>query len=157
MGTPITKEGRERLQAELDRLRSSERPAIVDAIAKARAHGDLSENAEYHSAKEKQGMIEARIKDLESVLGSAEVIDPEAVGGGGRCIFGSYVTLEDEDGVEAEYRIVGEYEADIQQKLLSSTSPLGRALLGQIEGESVEVQTPGGQREYVIVKIAYSK
>lgn len=157
MGVPITKEGRTRLQNELQQLRTVERPAIVNAIAEARAHGDLSENAEYHSAKEKQGMIEARVKELESVLASAEVIDPATAGGDGRCIFGAFVSLEDEDGKTAKYRIVGEYEADIDRGMLSSSSPLGRALLGKGEGESVEVRTPGGVREYLIVQISYSE
>lgn len=157
MGVPITKEGRTRLQNELQQLRSVERPAIVTAIAEARAHGDLSENAEYHSAKDKQGMIEARVKELESVLGSAEVIDPATAGGDGQCIFGAFVVLEDEEGKTCRYRIVGEYEADINRGLLSSSSPLGRALLGKNEGAGVEVRTPGGVREYLVVSIAYSE
>ena len=157
MGLPITKEGRARLQEELQNLRAVERPAIVNAIAEARAHGDLSENAEYHSAKEKQGMIEARVKELESVLASAEVIDPQTAGGDGRCIFGAFVSLEDEDGKIARYRIVGEYEADIGRGLLSSTSPMGRALLGKKEGDGVEVKAPGGVREYLVVKVSYAE
>ena len=157
MATPITKEGKTRLETELQKLRTAERPAIVAAIAEARAHGDLSENAEYHSAKEKQGMIEARIKELEAVLGSAEVIDPASEGGGGRCIFGAFVALEDEDGNMFRYRIVGEYEADINAGLLSSASPLGRALLGKTKGDSVEVRAPGGVREYLIAAVAYTQ
>lgn len=157
MSIPITKEGRARLQTELQQLRIEARPAIVTAIAEARAHGDLSENAEYHSAKEKQGMIEARIKDLESVLSAAEVIDPATSGTPGRCIFGVYVTLEDENEKTVQYRIVGEHESDIEQGLLSSTSPLGRALLGKNQDDSVEVRTPGGVREYLIVKVSYQK
>ena len=157
MGIPITKEGRARLQDELERLRSEERPAIIAAIAEARAHGDLSENAEYHSAKEKQGMIEARVKELESVLASAEVIDPAAAGGDGQCIFGAFVALEDEDGNISKYRIVGECESDINRGFLSSASPLGRALLGRREGDGVEVRAPGGVREYRVVKVAYSE
>ncbi|MGI9307467.1 MAG: transcription elongation factor GreA [Gammaproteobacteria bacterium] len=157
MSIPITKEGSARLHAELERLRNTDRPAIVAAIAEARAHGDLSENAEYHSAKDKQGMIEARVKELESVLGAAEVIDPEALGADGRCIFGAFVMLEDEDGNSLKYRIVGEHESDIEQGLISSTSPIGRALLGKAEGDSVEVRAPGGMREYFIVKVAYAE
>ena len=156
MAIPITKEGKARLQDELQRLRAIERPAIVKAIADARAHGDLSENAEYHSAKEKQGMIEARVKELEAVMASAEVIDPQTVGGGGKCIFGAFVSLEDEDGNAIRYRIVGEYEADLERGLLSSASPLGRALLGKGEGDGVEVRTPGGLREYLITAVAYA-
>lgn len=154
---PITKEGKARLQKELDQLRSAERPAIIKAIAEARAHGDLSENAEYHSAKEKQGMIEARIKELESVMAAAQVIDPAAAGADGRCIFGAFVELEDEDGKKLRYRIVGECESDINNGLLSSASPMGRALLGKSEGEGVEVRAPGGSREYLIVKVAYTE
>lgn len=156
MSIPVTKEGHARLSEELERLRNTERPAIVAAIAEARAHGDLSENAEYHSAKEKQGMIEARVKELESVLGAAEIIDPASMGAGGRCIFGAYVVLEDEDGREVRYRIVGEYESDIERGLISSTSPIGRALLGKKEGDDVEVRAPGGMREYVVAKVSYS-
>lgn len=156
MSIPITKEGRARLSEELERLRSEERPAIVTAIAEARAHGDLSENAEYHSAKEKQGLMEARIKELESVLGAAEVIDPAAAGADGRCIFGAFITVEDENGKKMRYRIVGEYEADLSQGLLSSTSPLGRALLGKKVEDSVEVRTPAGAREYLVVKVDYT-
>lgn len=156
MGIPITKEGKARLSEELERLRSEERPAIVTAIAEARAHGDLSENAEYHSAKDKQGLMEARIKELESVLGAAEVIDPAAAGGDGRCIFGAFITVEDENEKKTRYRIVGEYEADLSQGLLSSGSPLGRALLGKKAGDSVEVRTPAGAREYLVVKVDYA-
>lgn len=155
MSIPITKEGHARLSEELERLRNTERPAIVAAIAEARAHGDLSENAEYHSAKEKQGMIEARVKELEAVLGAAEIIDPAAMGAGGRCIFGAFVQLEDEDGNVVNYRIVGEHESDIEQGLISSASPIGRALLGKEEGDEVEVRAPGGMREYTIVKVSY--
>ena len=156
MGIPITKEGKARLSEELERLRSEERPAIVTAIAEARAHGDLSENAEYHSAKDKQGLMEARIKELESVLGAAEVIDPAAAGADGRCIFGAFITVEDENEKKTRYRIVGEYEADLSQGLLSSASPLGRALLGKKNGDSVEVRTPAGAREYLVVKVDYA-
>lgn len=157
MSIPITKEGRARLQSELERLRTTERPAIVAAIAAARAHGDLSENAEYHSAKEKQGMIEARAKELDSILNAAQVIDPAALNADGRCIFGAYVTLQDDCGNTVYYRIVGEYEANIEQALLSSASPIGRALLGKHKGENVSVETPGGLRNYLIVDIAYQK
>ncbi len=156
MSIPITKEGMARLSEELERLRNTERPAIVAAIAEARAHGDLSENAEYHSAKDKQGMIEARIKELQSVLGAAEVIDPAKMGADGRCIFGAYVVLEDEDGRTVRYRIVGEYESDIDRGLISSASPMGRALLGKQAGDDVEFRAPGGMREYTVAKVSYS-
>jgi transcription elongation factor GreA len=155
MSVPITKEGKIKLQGELDKLKNTERPAIIKAIAEARAHGDLSENAEYHSAKEKQGLIEARIKELDSVLSGAQVIDPMAVGADGRCIFGSYVTLQDGEGKTIKYRLVSEYEADLEQGLLSAPSPIGRALLGKYAGDSVVAQTPGGVQEYAIVAIAY--
>lgn len=156
MSIPITKEGMARLSEELERLRNTERPAIVAAIAEARAHGDLSENAEYHSAKDKQGMIEARIKELQSVLGAAEIIDPAKMGADGRCIFGAYVVLEDEDGRTVRYRIVGEYESDIDRGLISSASPMGRALLGKQAGDDVEFRAPGGMREYTVAKVSYS-
>ena len=155
MSIPITKEGKLRLAAELERLKNTERPAIVQAIAEARAHGDLSENAEYHSAKDKQGMIEARIKELGAVLSAAQVIDPVALGADGRCIFGAFVRLEAADGMSLTYRIVGEYEANVEDGLLSSTSPIGRALLGKYAGDSVAVDTPGGTSEYRIIAISY--
>lgn len=155
MGTPITKEGHARLSEEMEQLKTVERPAIIDAIATARAHGDLKENAEYHSAKEKQGFIEARIKLLEGVLSSADIIDAAAMGAEGKCIFGAYVRLEDEDGNEVLYRLVGEFEANVQQGLLSTASPLGRALIGKHAGEIIAINTPGGEMEYELMEVAY--
>ncbi len=168
MSKYITKEGRERLQNELRRLSSEERPAIIAAIAEARAHGDLSENAEYHSAKEKQGMIERRIRELEFALASARVFDPAAAGGDGekRCIFGAFVEVEDSSGGKISYRIVGEYESDINAGLVSVASPLGKALLGKREGEEAVavVKRPGddphdeeaGNRiEYTVISVRY--
>lgn len=155
MRNPITKEGFERLTAELEKLKSEERPAIIQAIAEARAHGDLSENAEYHSAKEKQGYIEARIRLLEGVLSAADIFDPVAVGADGRCIFASYVDLRDDDGKKTTYRLVGQHEADINNGLLSVASPIGRALMGKYGGDSITVQTPGGEMEYEILAVRY--
>ena len=153
--SPITREGHGRLSAELARLKSAERPAIIQAIAEARAHGDLSENAEYHSAKEKQGYIEARIRLLENVLGSSDIFDPASAGGDGRCLFGSYVELIDENDKKVNYRLVGQHEADIDKGLLSSASPIGRALIGKRAGDIINVKTPGGEREYEIISVKY--
>lgn len=155
MGAPITKEGHAQLSAEMEQLKKVERPAVIEAIATARAHGDLKENAEYHSAKEKQGFIEARIKLLDSLLSSADIIDPEAVGSDGRCIFGAYIKLSDESGGEISYRLVGEFESDIERGLLSVTSPIGRALIGKYPGDSVAISTPGGEREYEVLEVSY--
>lgn len=155
MKTPITKEGHARLGAELETLKAKDRPAIIAAIAEARAHGDLSENAEYHSAKERQGFIEARIKLLESVIGGSDIFDPATAGADGRCIFGAWVRVEDDNEKKIEYRLVSEHEANIAEGLLSVTSPIGRALLGKYAGDSVAVQTPGGEREYEILNIRY--
>ena len=132
MRTPLTKEGKEKLEGELQRLKNKERPAIIRAIATARAHGDLSENAEYTSAKEKQRFIEGRIKELEIILTAAEVIDPVAIGAGGRCIFGAYVEVENAEGKRLSYRLVSRHESNIEEGLMSSDSPVGRALSGQI-------------------------
>ncbi|MDB2407498.1 transcription elongation factor GreA [Jannaschia sp.] len=142
------------LQAELKTLKSTERPAIIRAIAEAREHGDLSENAEYHSAREKQSFIEGRIKELEGLISLASVIDPAKLSGAIK--FGATVTLVDED-TEAEktYQIVGEQEADIEKGLLNIKSPLARALIGKEEGDSVEVRTPGGTRDYEVTAILY--
>ena len=151
---PLTRAGFTRLEAELKQLKSVERPAIIAAIAEARAHGDLSENAEYHSAKEKQSFIEGRIKELEGVLGLADVIDPARLNGPIK--FGATVELVDEDTDEEKtYQIVGEYEADIEAGKLNVRSPLARSLIGKEEGDSVEVRTPGGAKSYEILKVSY--
>lgn len=151
---PLTRAGYDKLDAELKQLRSVERPAIIAAIAEARAHGDLSENAEYHSAKEKQAFIEGRIKELEGVIGLAEIIDTARLSGSVK--FGATVRLVDEDTDEEKtYQIVGEYEADIEQGRLNIKSPLARALIGRDVGDSVEVRTPGGERGYEVVAIDY--
>ena len=152
---PITPGGLKALEAELKHLKSEERPAIIRAIAEAREHGDLSENAEYHSAREKQGFIEGRIKELEGLIGRAEVIDPAKMTGD-TVKFGATVTLIDEDTEEEKtYQIVGEPEADIDNGRLNVRSPLARALIGKEEGDSAEVRTPGGTRSYEITSIAY--
>ncbi len=151
---PITRAGHAALDAELKKLKSEERPAVIRAISEAREHGDLSENAEYHAAREKQSFIEGRIKELEGLLGRAEVIDPEKLSGAIK--FGATVQLVDEDTEEARtYQLVGEPEADIEQGLLNVKSPLARALIGKEEGDSVEVRTPGGQKSYEVVSIVY--
>lgn len=143
MKVHLTKEGKERLQNELQKLTSEDRPAIIKAIAEARAHGDLSENAEYHSAKERQGFIETRIRELEGVLASPQIIDPAKVGANGKCIFGAFVDVV-VGGKKQTYRIVSEYEADIDSGLLSMTSPLGRALIGKTAGD-VDYFKPGAK------------
>ncbi|WP_306113413.1 MULTISPECIES: transcription elongation factor GreA [unclassified Roseovarius] len=151
---PMTHAGFAALETELKQLKSVERPAIIRAIAEAREHGDLSENAEYHSAKEKQSFIEGRIKELEGVIGLAEVIDPARLSG--TIKFGATVTLVDEDTDEEKtWQIVGEHEASIENGLLNIKSPIARALIGKDEGDSVEVRTPGGDKSYEVLKIAY--
>ena len=151
----MTRSGFDKLDEELKVLKSVERPAIIRAIAEAREHGDLSENAEYHSAREKQSFIEGRIKELEAVISLAEVIDVSKLSG--TIKFGAKVTLIDEDSEEEKsYQIVGETEADIERNLLNIRSPLARALIGKDEGDSVEVVTPGGKRSYEILTIRYS-
>ena len=151
---PMTRAGHTALETELKTLKSEERPAIIRAIAEAREHGDLSENAEYHSAKEKQSFIEGRIKELEGVIGLAEVIDPTKLSGPVK--FGATVKLVDEDTDEEKtWQIVGEYEADIERGLLNIKSPIARALIGKDEGDSVEVRTPGGEKSYEILEIRY--
>jgi len=151
---PMTRKGHAALEAELKHLKSEERPAIIRAISEAREHGDLSENAEYHSAKEKQSFIEGRIKELEGVISLADVIDPAKMNGSIK--FGATVTLVDEDTDEEKtYQIVGEYEADIENGLLNIKSPIARALIGKEEGDSVEVRTPGGERSYEVLKVEY--
>jgi len=151
---PMTRSGFAALDDELKQLKSVERPAVIRAIAEAREHGDLSENAEYHAAREKQSFIEGRVKELEAVISLAEVIDPSKLSGAVK--FGATVTLVDEDTDEEKtYQIVGETEADIERNLLNIRSPLARALIGKEEGDSVEVKTPGGQRSYEVLKIVY--
>ena len=151
---PMTAGGHAALEVELKHLKSVERPAIIRAIAEAREHGDLSENAEYHSAKEKQSFIEGRIKEIEGILSLAEVIDPRKLSGPIK--FGATVTLVDEDTDEEKtYQIVGEHEANIEKGLLNIKSPIARALIGKEAGDSVEVRTPGGERSYEVVKVAY--
>ncbi len=152
---PMTRAGHDALEVELKRLKSVERPAIIAAIAEAREHGDLSENAEYHSAREKHSFIEGRVKELEGILGLAEVIDPSKLSGSIK--FGAKVTLVDEDTDEEKtWQIVGEHEANIEKGLLNIKSPIARALIGKEEGDSVEVRTPGGDRGYEVLKISYS-
>jgi transcription elongation factor GreA len=151
---PLTRAGHTALDAELKKLKSVERPAVIRAIAEAREHGDLSENAEYHAARERQSFIEGRVKELEGILGLADVIDTAKLSGAIK--FGATVTLVDEDtDEERTYQIVGEPEADIQNGKLNIKSPLARALIGKEEGDSVEVRTPGGEKSYEILKIAY--
>jgi transcription elongation factor GreA len=151
---PMTKRGFAALEAEMKTLKSVERPAIIAAIAEARELGDLKENAEYHSAREKQGFIEGRIKELEAIVSLAEVIDPASLSGPIK--FGATVTLVDEDTDEEKtYQIVGEPEADIEKGLLNIKSPIARGLIGKEEGDSVEVRTPGGVKGYEVLKVAY--
>jgi len=151
---PLTVHGAALLKSELQRLKTVDRPAIIRDIAEARDHGDLSENAEYHAAREKQGFIEGRIKELEGTLSLAEVIDPAKLSGAIK--FGATVTLVDEDNDEEKtYQIVGEVEADIENGLLNMRSPLARALIGKEDGDSVEVKTPGGTRSYEVLSIRY--
>lgn len=153
---PLTVIGAELLRAELNRLKTSDRPAVITAIAEARAHGDLSENAEYHAAKERQSFIEGRIAELEAKLGNAQIINPVLLDADGRCVFGATVELEDMDSREVvSYQIVGEDEADIKLGKISITSPLARALVGKYAGEVAEVQAPGGLREYEILGVSY--
>lgn len=154
---PITVNGAQKLRDEFQRLKKEDRPRIVSAIAEARAHGDLRENAEYHAAKEEQGFIEARIKLIDGVLSNAEIIDITALTETGKVVFGVTVELIDEDsGKQVAYQIVGEDEADIGSGLLSFSSPIARALIGREEGDVVEVKTPGGDRSYEIVEVRYS-
>ncbi len=150
----LTKKGAERLNAELDNLKQVERPAVIAAIAEAREHGDLSENAEYHAAREKQSFIEGRIKELEGVLGLAEIVDPAKLEGSVK--FGAIIKIVDEDTDEERVlQLVGEYEADIDNGLLNIQSPLAKAMIGKEEGDSVEVRTPGGLKSYEILEVVY--
>ncbi|MCY3983593.1 MAG: transcription elongation factor GreA [Roseovarius sp.] len=150
---PMTRAGHAAIEAELKKLKSQERPAIIKAIAEAREHGDLSENAEYHSAKEKQSFIEGRIKQLESAIGLAEVIDPKKLSG--TIKFGATVKLVDDDDREMTYQIVGEYEANLEKGLLNIKSPIARALIGKDVGDDVVVTTPGGEKSYEVLDISY--
>jgi transcription elongation factor GreA len=153
---PMTVEGEERLRAELGHLKSVVRPQIVEAIAEARAHGDLKENAEYHAAKDQQGFSEGRIKEIEGKLGDAQVIDITRITPTGKVIFGTTVTLTDiADDSEKRYRIVGEDEADIKEQKISVMSPLARAMVGKSEGDAIVVQTPNGEHEYEIERVEY--
>jgi transcription elongation factor GreA len=154
---PMTVEGAARLKAELHRLKTVERPAVIQALAEARSHGDLSENADYDAAKERQGFIEGRISEVESKLANAQVIDPTALDADGRVVFGSTVEIEDVDSGERNvYQIVGDDEADIKEGKISVNSPIARALIGKTEGDLAEVQAPGGLRSYDIVAVRYS-
>ncbi|WP_153100849.1 transcription elongation factor GreA [Paraburkholderia hayleyella] len=153
---PLTKRGAEKLREELQRMKSVERPAVINAIAEARAQGDLSENAEYDAAKEKQSFIEGRIAEIESMLAGAQVIDPALVDADGRVVFGATIALEDLDsGVSVTYQIVGDDEADLEHGLISISSPIARALIGKSEGDVASVQAPGGVREYEIISVRY--
>jgi len=153
---PLTVSGAEKLRGELHELKTVQRPAIVTAIAEARSHGDLSENAEYHAAKERQAFIEGRIAELESKLANAQIINPALLDADGRCVFGATVDLEDmESGEVVTYQIVGDDEADIKQGKISISSPISRALIGKYSGDVAEVQAPGGVREYEILDVKY--
>ena len=154
--TPLTVKGAEMLRQELQRLKSVERPSVITAIAEARAQGDLSENAEYDAAKEKQGFIEGRIADLEGKLSTAQIIDPKEVDADGRIVFGATVVLEDlESGATVTYQIVGDDEADIKLSKISISSPIARALIGKHAGDTADVQAPGGVRQYEVLDVNY--
>jgi transcription elongation factor GreA len=153
---PLTLKGAQRLRAELEQLKGVQRPAVINAIAEARAHGDLKENAEYHAAREQQGFIEGRIKQLEAELSHAQVIDIATLNAGSRVVFGATVTLADVDTEdEKRYQIVGDLEADIKLGLIAISSPIARALIGKHEGDVVEIDAPAGKREYELMKVAY--
>ncbi len=154
---PVTVTGAQQLRDELHRLKTVDRPAAITALADARSHGDLSENAEYTAAKERQGFIEGRIAEVEAKLANAQVIDPKLLEGDGRCVFGATVQLADRASGEAvTYQIVGEDEADIKLGKVSITSPIARALIGKYAGDEIEVQTPGGLRGFEIVDVRYN-
>jgi len=153
---PITKRGSEKLKAELHQLKTVDRPWVIGAIAEARAQGDLSENAEYDAAKDRQGFIEGRIQEIEGKLSAALIIDPQSVDADGKVVFGSTVDLEDEDtGEKVTYQIVGEDEADLKKGLVNISSPIARALIGKTEGETAEVVAPGGIKRYEIMAVKY--
>ena len=154
---PLTQRGAELLKNELHQLKTVERHAVIQAISEARAQGDLSENAEYEAAKDKQGFIEGRIKELESKLAAAQIIEPSSLDADGKVVFGSTVDLEDEDsGVKVTYQIVGDDEADLKLGLISISSPIARALIGKEAGDTAEVQAPGGVRHWEIVEVRYA-
>lgn len=153
---PLTVKGAEKLREELHRLKTVDRPWVIGAIAEARAHGDLSENAEYDAAKERQGFIEGRIQEVEGKLSHAQIIDPKLLDADGRCVFGATLDLEDQDSGDAvTYQIVGEDEADIKAGKISVNSPIARALIGKYAGDIAQVQAPGGMREYEIIDVRY--
>ncbi|PKO34602.1 MAG: transcription elongation factor GreA [Betaproteobacteria bacterium HGW-Betaproteobacteria-7] len=153
---PLTVAGAEKLRAELHRLKTIERPRVIAAIAEARSHGDLSENAEYDAAKERQGFVEGRIQEVEGKLSNAQIIDPKLLDADGRCVFGATVDIEDQDSGDAvTYQIVGEDEADIKSGKLSVASPMARAMIGKYAGDIAQVQAPGGIREYEIIDVRY--
>jgi len=153
---PLTRRGADKLKEELHRLKTVERHAVIQAISEARAQGDLSENAEYESAKDKQGFIEGRILEIEGKLAAAQVIDPSSIDAEGRVVFGSTVDLEDEDsGAKVTYQIVGDDEADLKHNLISISSPIARALIGKLVGDVAEVQAPGGVRSYEVTGVRY--
>ncbi|HSU22312.1 transcription elongation factor GreA [Comamonadaceae bacterium OTU4NAUVB1] len=153
---PVTKRGAEKLREELHRLKTVDRPWVINAIAEARAQGDLSENAEYEVAKDRQGFIEGRIQEVEGKLSAAQIIDPATLDAGGKIVFGTTVELEDEDSGDAvTYQIVGEDEADLKLGRINISSPIARALIGKEEGDTAEVQAPGGVRRYEIVAVRY--
>ncbi len=153
---PLTARGAERLKAELHRLKTVERPEVINAIAEARAQGDLSENAEYDAARERQAFVEGRIKELEGTLSNAQIIDPAELNVSGQAVFGATVDIEDlESGQRLTYQIVGDVEADIRSNLISVSSPVARALIGKSQGDVVEVQAPGGVREYEVLDVRY--
>jgi transcription elongation factor GreA len=153
---PVTKRGAELLKAELHKLKTVERPGVIQAISEARAQGDLSENADYDAAKERQGFIEGRIQEIEGKMSIAQVIDPSGIQADGRVVFGSTVELEDEDtGERVKYQIVGEDEADLKLGLINISSPIARALIGKEEGDTAVVQAPGGERAYEVVAVHY--
>ncbi|MBP7614059.1 MAG: transcription elongation factor GreA [Thauera sp.] len=154
--TPLTVAGAEKLRTELHRLKTVERPSVIAAIAEARSHGDLSENAEYEAAKDRQGFIEGRIMEVESKLANAQIIDPTLLDADGRCVFGATVALEDLDsGQTVTYQIVGDDEADIKDSKISISSPIARALIGKYAGDVAEVKAPGGVREYEVIDVRY--
>ncbi|HSJ49261.1 MAG: transcription elongation factor GreA [Gammaproteobacteria bacterium] len=153
---PLTVRGAEKLRTELQRLKTVDRPKVIEAIAEARAHGDLKENAEYHAAREQQSFIEGRIKEIDGKLSNAQIIDLSTVDAGGKVIFGTTVELMDEDTEEEiTYQIVGEDEADIKAGLISVNSPIARALIGKMEGDLVQVQVPGGAKNFEIIAVRY--
>jgi transcription elongation factor GreA len=156
MRAPLTSKGATRLRDELEKLKTVDRPKIIEAIAEARAHGDLKENAEYHAAREMQGFVEGRIKELEYTLSHAQVIDIASLNAGSRIVFGATVELADVDTDDrVTYTIVGDLESDIKQRLISISSPVARALIGKHEGDTVTIEAPGGQREFEITGVSY--